>query len=47
MAVNVFQNSHWRLNLHNFSLFLSLELFTIVIVINIVISRFSGEDLKS
>ena len=38
------QSSHSRLNLHNFAK--SLELVTIVIVINVVIGEFSGEDLK-
>ena len=38
------QSSHWRLNLHNFAK--SLELVTIVIIINVVIGEFSGEDRK-
>ena len=41
---SLFQNSHWRLNLHNFTV--SLELVTLAIVINIVIGGFSGEDLN-
>ena len=42
MAVNFFQNSHRRLNLHNLRS-QSLELVTTVIVINVVIGGFSGE----
>ena len=40
-----FQNSHQRLNLPKFYS-LSIEFVTIVIVINVVIGGFSGEDLK-
>ena len=41
------QNSHRRLNHHNFNLQnQALELVIIVIVINVVIGGFSGEDLK-
>ena len=39
------QNSHWRLNLPILRSH-SLELVTIVLVINVVIGGFSGEDLN-
>jgi len=44
MAVKNLSNSHRRLNLHNLSQ--SLELATIVIVTNVVIGGFSGENLN-
>ena len=47
MAVMFFANSHWTLNLpHTILQSQSLELVIIVIVINVVIGGFSGEDLK-
>ena len=55
MAVKFFQNSHRALNLHKFCLcprnislvfFRTLNWLLIVIVINVVIGGFSGENLK-
>ena len=45
MAVEVFYNSHKRLNLHNFAK-QSLELVSIGIVINVVTGGFRQEGLK-